>query len=111
VLKYYGDPSEIPNNPLGKGALKKDAWPFNGDNANASLVIATTSRTMARRYGPKALHYWRMSKGMKLREADNNWKINDAKWPHCLKGCFSLCIIDEAQVVKNPNSAAHIAMM
>ena len=48
--------------------------------------------------------------GFSKLDAQKVQKVMDDTWIYNIEGCFDVVIIDEAHVVKNPETASHIAV-
>ena len=90
---------------------------FNGDGANARVVVISTYGTIASRHGPNALKKWREKtyKGMfeakgSVHQPENWFDTPDRKWPKDLSGRWHSILLDEAHHVRNSDSLAHIAI-
>jgi hypothetical protein len=71
-------------------------------------VIITTLGILKSRNGPRSLAEYRRQKMKWTQEAATAmFQIPDTKWEHDLGEAFELVVIDEAHLVKNPDTAAH----
>jgi hypothetical protein len=90
---------------------------FNGDRANARVVVISTYGTIASRHGPSALRKWRERTYRATFEAKGSvhqpvdwFEVPDRKWPRDLSGRWHSILLDEAHHVRNNDSLAHIAI-
>ena len=91
-----------------EGILSRDDDIFNGNEENGNIIVLTSMATLVRRHGPNALTSYRTSEKGYSKDAASNIKYNlDDDWRHSLANCFDIVIIDEAHVIKNPETLAH----
>jgi hypothetical protein len=91
-----------------KGTLHRDHEIFNGDEGNIWKVVITTPQTRAYRHGLQAAIKYRQQRyNITLNAAKEKRHILPDGWEHNLSGLFDMCVIDEAQSIKNPTSSSH----
>ncbi|XTI89899.1 hypothetical protein V2W45_1344637 [Cenococcum geophilum] len=89
---------------------------FNGDLANARVVVISTYGTIASHHSPNALKKWReriyktTEAKESVRQPDDWFEQPDRKWPRDLSGRWHSILLDEAHHVRNSDSLAHIAI-
>ena len=85
---------------------------FNGDRANARVVVISTYGTIASRHGPTPLKKWRERtyKTGSAHKLDDLFDTPDRNWPRDLSGRWHSILLDEAHHVRNKESLAHIAI-
>lgn len=94
-----------------EGLLSKTDEIFDGSEAKGYKIVLTSLATLVHRHGPSALMGFRTSeKGFSKPDAAKILEVMDNTWTHNLEGCFDIVIIDEAHVVKNPETASHLAV-
>jgi len=107
---YYGDKRTSLKSPISKvdGKLTKASSYFNGESSNASVVIITSLSTMVARHGPTALKSHRIGNlGWSSTAATAAIHEGDPEWEYDLSGCFDIISIDEAHLIKNPDTSGH----
>ena len=106
LYRYHGD--ERAYNPsLGKviGKLKSSNEFFKG-NCNPKIAF-TTIQSLLMRNGPRAQANWRIEQlgwEKMVAESPACFFDQDTDFPWSLKGCFGTVVVDEAVMVKNPDS-------
>jgi hypothetical protein len=112
VYVYHGDMKETAPGNIPRVLTKSDPI-FKDEN----VIIISTAQVISSRNGPRAQLVWRTEalKGQgrwKLDDAEKPVKFNtlDPNFPKSLDGIWKTVGIDEAHIIKNPNTAQHNAM-
>jgi SNF2 family DNA or RNA helicase len=111
VLLYYGDYriESVPGTDRAKtvqSLITHDSELFDGSGKRGRTVIITTYETWRSRHGPSALAAWRKSNKLPGLPAG----VCDPTWPSNLSGKFQDVILDEAHLLRNPDSSQSIAV-
>lgn len=113
AIRYHGN---HPAFSKVQETLHQDHAIFNTDDESVVWnVLVTTPQTLNVRHGPSPLSQWRLTKREPriepalARKMKERFISPEPYWPLNLSGKFGYCFIDEAQSIKNPESASHHA--
>ncbi|RAL01276.1 putative DNA repair helicase rad5,16 [Aspergillus ibericus CBS 121593] len=103
VYIYYGQGRPVQGMRTIASRLRKTDTIFNGSPINARTVIITSYQTFAHRHGPTAVRAWYSEATIEL--CPDEIPCPPAKFPFSLTGCFGDVILDEAHILRNPETS------
>ncbi|PYI11513.1 putative DNA repair helicase rad5,16 [Aspergillus sclerotiicarbonarius CBS 121057] len=102
VCIYYGQGRPAQGMRTIASRLRKTDSIFNGSPINARTVIITSYQTFSYRHGPTAVRAWYTET---TEICPDEILCPPAKFPFSLDGCFSDVILDEAHILRNPETS------